>query len=419
MFSVYDSKLDEGKAQADLQASIEILRDSLALYHRGRSAHYRVIAGELWKLLGDQEPLILRLFPDFRLHPLLGGIKTSGVGSSSQLDELRLILGPSHFIIPGYITLDGKGGSNIHDFFDETIDPINIDLWLNQKLFSDMITLRQLIKSIRDKESAHADPQYHEVLDVTRSVKLPDGDSHEKAIISIGQYVLKMIIRTQVDALEREVHACEMCKARPPTMMPYPPVYSFGDPAGKPVILIGINPSRKEFEKKKGKRHLTISENPDDRRKSQLTYFKRKTHTYFKKVVPFFEGRVKKRLGWKKAPWEKVGVLDLVKCATITEDGQWNKLGKKQKDDIIKNCEGYLVKQLKLYNPRIVISYGVAVCEWFSKRSKDSYEEYTTFEANIDGESVRGHFVPQRQGSHSKPEIEWVQRKLASLLSGS
>jgi len=198
--------------------------------------------------------------------------------------------------------------------------------------------------------------------------------------------------------------------------MPYPPVYSFGDPAGKPVILIGLNPSRKEFEERKGKRFLSVSENANDRRSSQQSYFDRKLHTYFKNVGPFFDGPAKKKLRWTKTPWEKVGVLDLVKCATVTKDGQWNELRPSQKNDIIKECEGYLLKQLKLYRPRIVIPYGKSVCEWFEKYSNDSYEEYTTFEANIDGESIRGHFVPQRQGPHSKPEIEWVQKELALLL---
>lgn len=415
--------MDAGKPQADLQASIEILRDSLTLYNQGRSAQYRVLAGELWKLLGDKTPLILRLFPAFKLHPLVGGTNTSGVGSHSPLDEISSILGPSHFIIPGHITFDGKGGSKIHDFFNETIDPIKIDLWLNQKLFRDMITIRQLIKSIRDKESAHADPEYHEDLDVTRAVKLPDGNSHEKAIVAIGQYVLKMIIQTQIEALEREVHSCETCKARYSKTMPYPPVYSFGNPAGKPVLLIGLNPSRKEFEEKKGKRFLSISKNPDDRRLSQRTYFKRETHRYFKKVVPFFDGPVKTKLGYKETPWDMVGVLDLVKCVTVAKKGQWNDLSEPQKDEIIENCEGYLIKQLKLYSPKVVIPYGVAICKWFrahdpqnSLSKKDRIDGYTTFKAIIGGETFHGLYVPQRQDPHSRPEIEWVKKELARLL---
>jgi len=205
--------------------------------------------------------------------------------------------------------------------------------------------------------------------------------------------------------------------------MPYPPVYSFGDPAGKPVILIGLNPSRKEFEEKNGKRFLSINENANERRASQLSYFEREPHTYFKKVVPFFKGPVKKKLGYTNTPWEKVGVLDLVKCATVTKKGQWNKISDSQKDELVCNCKNYLIKQLKLYSPRVLIPYGVDVCKWFREhdpqntlRKKDPIDGYSTFNATIDGETFHGLYVPQRQGNHSKPEIKWVQIELARLL---
>lgn len=407
--------MDVEKAQEDLRASIEILTDSLNLYHQGRVAHYRVITGELWKLLGDRNAMMPRLFPKIKLHPLKGNSPTES-RDSSQLNQIRSILGPSHFMIPGFITFDGKGGSRITTLFDENTDPIDIELWLKQKFFSNIITIRQLIKAVRDKESAHADLQYHEVLDVTRSVKLPNGYSHEKAIIAIGEYILKMILHAQASALMGEVHTCEKCNAKYSEIMPYSPVYSFGDPAGKPVILIGLNPSQKEFEYRSGKQHLSTSNDINDRRLSQLTYFERQTHKYFKKVTPFFKGPVKDSLEWSETPWEKVGVLDLVKCATVINGGQWNKLDKQQKDFFIGNCAGYLIEQLRLYRPRVILPYGVDACIWFSEWLNIHYEEYTSFEAKLEGESIRGIFIPQRQGKHSIPEIKWVQRELSHLL---
>ena len=158
-----------------------------------------------------------------------------------------------------------------------------------------------------------------------------------------------------MNAVESKVHKCTLCKPKYSKIMPYPPVYSFGDPAGKPVILIGLNPSRKEFEERKGKRFLSLSKSPDDRRSSQMTYFQRKPHTYFKNIVPFFDGPAKKKLGWTTAPWEKVGVLDLVKCVTENEKGQWSKLGDPQKDALIRNCRDYLFKQLRLYRARAAV----------------------------------------------------------------
>ena len=213
-------------------------------------------------------------------------------------------------------------------------------------------------------------------------------------------------------SLESEVHSCRRCKKKLSGNMPYPPVYSFGDPNGKTVILVGINPSRKEFEEG----FLSTSKSIEDRRYSQLSYFDRSTTTYFAKVAPFFNGAVKGLLGWEKSPWEKIGVLDLVKCTTIGKNGQWSKMGKYLQDHILGNCEEFLIKQLRIYRPRILIPYGVPVCEWFAEHLSTPYYEYESFKVKLDGLLTQGIFIPQRQGNHSKPEIQWVQRELAAIL---
>jgi len=213
-------------------------------------------------------------------------------------------------------------------------------------------------------------------------------------------------------SLESEVHSCRRCKKKLSGNMPYPPVYSFGDPNGKTVILVGINPSRKEFEEG----FLSTSKSIEDRRHSQLSYFERSTYKYFSKIAPFFSGAVKGLLGWEKSPWEKVGVLDLVKCTTIRKDGQWNKMRQCQKDYILRNCEEFIIKQLRIYKPKIIIPYGVHVCEWLANHLNIPYDKYESFKVKLDRWLTQGIFIPQRQGDHSKPEIQWVQRELAAIL---
>ena len=213
-------------------------------------------------------------------------------------------------------------------------------------------------------------------------------------------------------AIEKEIHNCKRCRELAAVNFPYPPVYSFGNPSGKKIILVGINPSVKEFEGN----FLLDKEDVRERRHSQLHYFDKEPYNYFKKVTPFLEGPVKEKLGWKESPWERVGVLDLVKCATVKRGGQWNKLTKTQKQFIIKNCEDYLIQQLKLYLPKFFILYGVGVCEWFQGFLDIEYEKYETFQTIFCNEPVRGIFIPQRQGYHSKPEILWVQDKLQKML---
>ena len=70
---------------------------------------------------------------------------------------------------------------------------------------------------------------------------------------------------------------------------PYPPVYSFGDPTNKTIILIGLNPSSQEF--KKG--FLSDSSDLEKRRKSQLDYFQGNVYSYFNKARSFFDKDVK------------------------------------------------------------------------------------------------------------------------------
>ena len=95
--------------------------------------------------------------------------------------------------VPAMIEFDGSGGSKITKLFDENREPIDIQEWLNQELFNKNITIRQLIKSVRDKESAHSDKNYDDTLRFTKSVKIVDEDLHIKFIVAIGEYVMNIV----------------------------------------------------------------------------------------------------------------------------------------------------------------------------------------------------------------------------------
>lgn len=214
-------------------------------------------------------------------------------------------------------------------------------------------------------------------------------------------------------SLEKEVHECTKCKEIFPQILLYSPVYSFGDPRNKKIFLVGLNPSKKEYERG----FLSDSRNLEERRKSQCEYFQGDVHTYFEKASVFFYGEVKNLLGWEESPWEKVGVLDLVKCVTERKDGQWNDVTRNQQRTIIHNCEPYLIKQLQTYKPEIILPYGVDVCKRLARKMKIQYDEYEPFTGKINDLKFKGIFIPQRQVKHSKPEINWVQEKLRKLLN--
>lgn len=186
------SKMNKSKLLTDYKSVLDILEGNIALFHEGNSATYRVIATQLSILLVGEQALVRRLFKTPALHPLKGYI-------SKEEDEAYIKkFGHSFkdglvFSSPARIDFDGKGWSKIVALFDERREPLEIDIWLNQPLFNDKITIRELIKSIRDKEGAHADKKYNKTLEFTKSVSLIDKEIHEQYIAAIGEYVLKSL----------------------------------------------------------------------------------------------------------------------------------------------------------------------------------------------------------------------------------
>jgi len=220
-----------------------------------------------------------------------------------------------------------------------------------------------------------------------------------------------------MNSLQEQVLICGKCKVDELSgIVQCSPVYSFGDPLGKKVIVIAQNPSTREF--KNG--YLVEKGSLQTRLDNQLDYFRQPYYKpFFGKLEAFFDGPVAHRLSWVGACWEKVGFLDLVKCSTRTYNGQWNTLKPKHKKIIAGNCEGYLLSQLRLYKPSVILAYGKYVCDWFSKRYDFDYSCPDVKEIKTDYfPRVTLLLLKQRQGwqRHSRGEIELVQRELLRTL---
>jgi hypothetical protein len=109
--------------------------------------------------------------------------------------------------------------------------------------------------------------------------------------------------------LERRVHNCNRCKRTLRNVIKHCPVYSFGDPTGRGVIVVGLNPSDNEYESG----HLSKARSLALRHRSQLKYIGGKeVYKFFHELERFFAGELKQQLQWEKSPWERVGFLDLV-----------------------------------------------------------------------------------------------------------
>lgn len=196
----------------------------------------------------------------------------------------------------------------------------------------------------------------------------------------------------------------------------------FGDPIdegkAKNVFVVGINPSSAEYEG----RCPHLKKSPEKALKSQLGYFKKffiERYKFFKEIERFFEDKeitTKLRIEDNNI-WNKVGYLDLVKCVTKSnKTKQWNGLRSSVKKQIKKNCQNYLERQLRLYQPKLIIAYGRDVGEWFGVQ--DFYNESYNLISNPRrlGIECRVIYVPQRQGKHSRPEVNEIKVRIKEFL---
>lgn len=181
----------DDKRLNDFKDTIIVLEKSIELFYQGYSAFYRVIANQLRLLLCDTQrkkdnSLLPRLFIGVKLHPMRGLL------TKEAKEALPFLHGKGEFFqIPAQISFDGKGGSKIEVLFDEGKPRIPLADWLDQGIFNEKITVRELIRSVSDKEAVHSDKDYNETLKTTRSIKLVTEDIHIKFIVAIGEYILK------------------------------------------------------------------------------------------------------------------------------------------------------------------------------------------------------------------------------------
>ena len=207
------------------------------------------------------------------------------------------------------------------------------------------------------------------------------------------------------------MYRCTTCKDQGLDVVKDYPVLSFGDPRGKTILVVGINPSTAEYDG-----YLSRSTDPHVRHKEQLDYFDNNVYRFFERLGRFFEGGAKKAPGWSSSPWEKVGFTDMVKCPTRNIKGQWAKLRSSEKRKITENCRKYLTHQLYELSPSIIMTYGSDVCRWFYPGYTQD-DAYTCKEFIIDGKPRALILVPQVQGGNTPRRfIQVVQEEIVYYL---
>ncbi|MBI4528202.1 MAG: hypothetical protein HY695_30785 [Deltaproteobacteria bacterium] len=172
------------KSEEDFQASLKILETAVTHYHRGLKDAYRVVAGELRKLLCDANPLLPRVRPKIRLHKLIWTEKLEGCPS---------LVNGLEVIIPGSMSQRPDGSCRFELLFAMNPVLMEVDQWIEQPFLSPSITVRELIRSVADKEGVHSDPDYNDTLIAAKLVKYIRDDSHIPSIIALGEYLLKWL----------------------------------------------------------------------------------------------------------------------------------------------------------------------------------------------------------------------------------
>jgi len=171
-----EDKTPSQKDIHDFLASRDILSANIDMFHSGKRELYRVISVELRKLTCDgKSTLFPRIIGNVKFHPVRGKFRNA------------------IFRLPAIIEFDGKGGSRILALFETRAENISLEEWLSQPLFNDSITIRELIRSVADKVSAHSDENYSDTLLFTKSVKIVDEDLHNQYIVAIGEYILNIM----------------------------------------------------------------------------------------------------------------------------------------------------------------------------------------------------------------------------------
>lgn len=187
------------KAHHDLKASIQIMDVNIQMYDKGVPQVYRVIAVELRKLLCDgKNSLLTRIYGDFKLHPISGYWEK--IEKNKQwLEKFKKPYPEITFQTVGAIEQAPGKRPRIVKIFDVDSKKIPLNDWLDQILWTPHITLKGLIRSVADKESAHSDKTYNETLDFTRGGSFGGQPHHVDVIIKIGEYLLKALKKGYIE----------------------------------------------------------------------------------------------------------------------------------------------------------------------------------------------------------------------------
>ena len=172
-----------GKNKQDLINSFKLLETHIETYGRGNFLVYQSMAVELRKLLCETNPspLLDRVIPDFKLHKLK---------FVKILEDTPSLLEGLQNVMPGRLEVVNKSIPVFTLLFSREMEEMSANEWVSQIFFKEDITIRELIKSVADKEGAHSDKNYNDTLLHCKGWSFNETESHILGIYAISKYVL-------------------------------------------------------------------------------------------------------------------------------------------------------------------------------------------------------------------------------------
>jgi len=171
------------KNKQDLINSFKLLETHIKTYEEGNFLVYQPMAVELRKLLCETNayPLLDRVIPNFKLHKL---------NFAKILENTPSLLEGLQNVMPGRLEILNKTVPVLTLLFSKGMEQMSVDDWMNQIFFKEEITIRELVKSVADKEGAHSDKNYNDTLLHCKSWSFNETESHILGIYAVSKYLL-------------------------------------------------------------------------------------------------------------------------------------------------------------------------------------------------------------------------------------
>ena len=184
------------KQGEDFKNSIQLLGSYLDSYEDGNALMYLPMAVELRKLLCEKhgEPLMGRVIPSVELYKL----------HSTELfgNNPSLLAGLQNFM-PGSLSSSGHALPTFNLLFSKKQEKMKLEPWVDQMFFKEGISISELIKSVADKEAAHADKNYNDTLLHCKNWTFNDIGCHILGVYSLARFIYDLVTMEYSQHLSR------------------------------------------------------------------------------------------------------------------------------------------------------------------------------------------------------------------------